>query len=276
MRFKKLTIWFLMLSFGGIIYVNLTAFEDGIVGYTKKTEPTFGCGCHGLDSSPGTLVEILGPSQVAFGQTATFQLRITRLGMNAGGTDIAAKYGEVYVSPLDTSLRRDSTNISLAYELTHRYPKLDQSDTVIWTFQYQAPLIGVIDTIFANGNAVDNDGHSENDFWNWAASKVINLVVGIEGNSNVVSNFKLNQNYPNPFNPVTKISFNLYKPDVVSLSLFDISGKEIAKLINNVYYQSGEQEIVLDASRFNLSSGIYFYKLQTSTNSEVKKMVLNK
>lgn len=276
MRFKKFTIWLLMLSFGGILYINLTAFEDGIVGYTKKTEPTFGCGCHGLDASPGTSVTILGPSQVVFGQTATFQVRVVRFGMNAAGTDISARFGNVLLSPLDTTLKRDSTNISLAYELTHKFPKLDQSDTVIWTFQYQAPIIGITDTIFANGNAVDHDGHSENDFWNWADNKVIHLVVGIEGNSSVVSNFKLNQNYPNPFNPVTKISFNLYKPDVVNLSLFDISGKEIAKLINNKYYQSGEQEIILDASRFNLSSGIYFYKLQTSTNSEVKKMVLNK
>lgn len=265
-----------MLSFGGFVYINLTAFSNGIVGYTKKTEPTFGCGCHGLDPTPETNVQIIGPSQVGFGQTVTFQLRIVKFGMNAGGTDIAAKFGNLLLSPLDSTLRRDSTNVSMAYELTHKFPKLDQNDTVTWTFQYQAPLIGVIDTIFANGNAVNNNGSSDDDYWNYASNKVINLVVGIEGNSSTVSNFKLNQNYPNPFNPVTKIKFNLYKQDVVSLSVFDVSGREIAKLINNVHYQAGEQEILFDAGKFNLSSGIYFYKLQTSTSSEVKKMVLNK
>ncbi len=88
--------------------------------------------------------------------------------------------------------------------------------------------------------------------------------------------FKLYQNYPNPFNPTTTIRFDI--PNVgthhdVSLKIYDIIGREVATLVNEPK-EVGSYEVVLDAS--NLASGIYFYKLQASNFSSVKKLVLMK
>ena len=80
--------------------------------------------------------------------------------------------------------------------------------------------------------------------------------------------------YPNPFNPTTTISFSLGKSAKISLRVFDVLGKEIAVLIDYQNLNAGNHEIRFDAS--TLSSGMYFYRLQTSEVSLVKKMILMK
>jgi uncharacterized delta-60 repeat protein len=98
--------------------------------------------------------------------------------------------------------------------------------------------------------------------------------VGINQIVNSVANaFELKQNYPNPFNPVTKINYELPITNYVSLKIFDISGKIVFILVNQVQTQ-GSYEVSFDAS--NLTSGIYFYKLQTNSFSATKKMLLVK
>lgn len=87
----------------------------------------------------------------------------------------------------------------------------------------------------------------------------------------------LSQNYPNPFNPTTTIRFNI--PDVGSglaqtvLKVFDILGNEVATLLND-YKPAGTYEVNFDAS--HLSSGVYFYRLQSGIFSDIKKMILLK
>ncbi len=86
-------------------------------------------------------------------------------------------------------------------------------------------------------------------------------------------NFNLEQNYPNPFNPSTVISFKLSVSSFVSLKIFDILGREISTLVNEEK-QPGNYEVTFDASK--LSSGIYFYTLQSGSFVETKKMILIK
>ncbi|MGB9697143.1 MAG: T9SS type A sorting domain-containing protein [Ignavibacteria bacterium] len=85
--------------------------------------------------------------------------------------------------------------------------------------------------------------------------------------------FSLSQNYPNPFNTMTVIKYALKKRSYVNLKLYDIKGKEIFKLVEQVQ-DIGEYEYRLDAS--NLSSGIYFYRLNVNGFTDVKKMLLLK
>ena len=89
----------------------------------------------------------------------------------------------------------------------------------------------------------------------------------------IPSNFELAQNYPNPFNPVTSIKYSLPNDGLVTITVYDITGKEIKKLVNEVK-KAGYYSISFNAS--NLSSGIYFYKLNTSDFAQTKKMVLIK
>jgi len=85
--------------------------------------------------------------------------------------------------------------------------------------------------------------------------------------------FALLQNYPNPFNPVTKIKYAVSIRQYTTLKVYNILGREVATLVNE-YQAAGNYEVKFDAS--NLSSGVYFYKLQSGNFVQTKKLLLMK
>ncbi len=85
--------------------------------------------------------------------------------------------------------------------------------------------------------------------------------------------FSLSQNYPNPFNPETNISYSIPSEQFVRLIIYDLTGKEILTLINEVK-PPGRYEITFNAT--SLSSGIYFYKIAAGSFEEVKRMTVVK
>ncbi|MBS1518937.1 MAG: T9SS type A sorting domain-containing protein [Bacteroidetes bacterium] len=85
--------------------------------------------------------------------------------------------------------------------------------------------------------------------------------------------YQLSQNFPNPFNPVTVINFQLPLNGTVKLSVFNILGQEVKTLLND-FRQAGNYSIEFNAA--DLSSGIYYYKLQTGNFSDIKSMILIK
>ena len=95
----------------------------------------------------------------------------------------------------------------------------------------------------------------------------------IQNRVGIPNTFSLSQNYPNPFNPVTKISFSIPNNSYTKLTVYDISGKQVAELINSEL-DAGSYNIDFDAS--HLSSGTYFYRMESGSFAEVKKMVLVK
>ncbi len=97
--------------------------------------------------------------------------------------------------------------------------------------------------------------------------------LSIDGQSEVPHQFALDQNYPNPFNPTTTIRFALTLQAPTSLTVFDILGKEVATLVNSVL-EAGRYSIAFDAAK--LSSGTYFYKLQSGNNVAIKKLMVVK
>ena len=96
-------------------------------------------------------------------------------------------------------------------------------------------------------------------------------VIGINGISiNTPNAFLLYQNYPNPFNPETNIKFDLPESGLVSLKVYDIIGREVAELINEVL-KRGSYSVNFEPH--NLASGIYIYTLKSNDFSTSKKMV---
>ncbi len=87
------------------------------------------------------------------------------------------------------------------------------------------------------------------------------------------SQYNLSQNYPNPFNPTTSISYGLKVNGKVRLSVYDLTGKEVAVLVDGIQ-TAGNHEVQFDGT--NLTSGIYFYKLQTAEKVITRKMTLIK
>lgn len=89
----------------------------------------------------------------------------------------------------------------------------------------------------------------------------------------VPAKYSLAQNYPNPFNPSTIINYQLSINSFVTLKVYDISGREVKTLVNEVK-DAGYYSVQFDAK--NLSSGTYFYKITTDKFSDVKKMIVVK
>jgi len=107
----------------------------------------------------------------------------------------------------------------------------------------------------------------------WIAAGKPTTSVGTAG-STVPAQFNLTQNYPNPFNPTTTIEFTLSENSNVSLKIFDVLGREVAALVDGEMKSGIIHQVQFDASK--LSSGLYFYRLDAGTNSQVKKLVLMK
>jgi photosystem II stability/assembly factor-like uncharacterized protein len=83
--------------------------------------------------------------------------------------------------------------------------------------------------------------------------------------------FALDQNYPNPFNPSTTISFTLDRDGFVSLNVYDVAGRVVATILNKAM-TAGSYDVGFNAS--GLSSGVYFYKLNTADQVMTRKMIL--
>lgn len=103
--------------------------------------------------------------------------------------------------------------------------------------------------------------------------------IGINNISNLVpEKNELYQNYPNPFNPATNIKFDITKKGLVTLKVYDILGKEVATLVNEVL-SPGYYSVPFSVNQLNanqISSGIYFYKITSDEFTEIKKMLFIK
>jgi hypothetical protein len=104
-----------------------------------------------------------------------------------------------------------------------------------------------------------------------AANCVITGIPFIQ--TQVIREYRLFQNYPNPFNPVTKISYDIPKQGFVSIKIYDMLGKEVATLVNE---NKGIGSYIVDFDGSSLSSGVYFYRLESNGFIATKKMMLIK
>ena len=141
-----------------------------------------------------------------------------------------------------------------------------------------------------NNKAYEPSGYAITDslgytfFWNEGGNyycmgfivdgKTYGTVTQVMTNSNDSPNkFELSQNYPNPFNPTTTISFALPSRSLVSLKVFDILGREVATIVSE---EMAAGSYTRQWNAANMSSGVYFYRLQAGTYSEAKKLLLLK
>jgi len=97
--------------------------------------------------------------------------------------------------------------------------------------------------------------------------------VSPSGAATLPTRFALDQNYPNPFNPTTTFSFDLPGSSHATLAVFDILGREVARVVNETL-PAGSYARTFDASR--LASGMYIYRLTAGKYSETKRMMLLK
>ena len=157
---------------------------------------------------------------------------------------------------------------------------------------------GLIDYVTGTYTAYGNDGLHYNDSINKTPNNAVGQVIAdaleyssdhlpvfasfnfqsptsvqILADNNLPTQFVLYQNYPNPFNPSTTISYNLPTSNFIILKIYDVLGNEIITLVNE-QQQAGLHKIQFYAN--NLSSGMYFYTLNSGSQTLTKKMILIK
>ena len=149
--------------------------------------------------------------------------------------------------------------------LLHNY----DSTSGIITFSAQTGFWGIV---YFNVTVIDDSGAFDMDT---LIIKVENVITNIEDllAEKLPMSFSLSQNYPNPFNSITTIEFALPKTEYVRLILYNILGKEVASLVSRQLLP-GNYKYTWDVS--NLSSGIYYYKIEAGVFQQVRKMVLLK
>ena len=143
-----------------------------------------------------------------------------------------------------------------------------------YLYDYDRRLIqyyrDTLDAAYPNTAAAytgSTEGHPVGDL-NWFPQ-----FLGVEQIDNLPSSFELFQNYPNPFNPTTNIKFKLEKSGLVTLNVYNVLGQKVVNLVNEEL-NFGTHQVSFDAS--SLSSGVYFYKLESGKQTNVKKMMLLK
>jgi hypothetical protein len=143
------------------------------------------------------------------------------------------------------------------------------SDTGKTWIELTTPDIG----IFRDIEMVDSQ-HG----WIVGEKGIIHLSTGAISSANIEKTldltFALNQNFPNPFNSRTRITFNIERPDIVSLMIYNLVGEEVTSLLKNIAYSIGYHSLEFDAD--GLSNGIYFYQLITSQGIQTKRMIILK
>jgi hypothetical protein len=160
---------------------------------------------------------------------------------NNSGFDVERKYGSGEWTKLGNVHGNGSSNLSHSYSF---------EDKNLSTGNYSYRL-----------KQIDYNGNFE--YFNLSGEVIIG----------VPAKFDVGQNYPNPFNPSTSINYQLPAADYVSLKIYDMTGREVMQLVNEVK-QAGYYTVKFDASK--LTSGMYFYKIQSGEFSSIKKMMLVK
>ncbi|MBN1633975.1 MAG: T9SS type A sorting domain-containing protein [Ignavibacteria bacterium] len=107
--------------------------------------------------------------------------------------------------------------------------------------------------------------------WNWTLPYFMTSIKPI--GTEIPGTFSLEQNYPNPFNQSSIINFQCSITGNVNIKVFDITGREVATLVNEIL-KPGTYQISFNAG--NLPSGIYFYRMQAEYFTDVRKMILKK
>ena len=166
-----------------------------------------------------------------------------------------------------------------AQEIYGKYVYGDYVSGNIWTLEYDGGNVSNTLLFPTNYNISTFAVDQENDlyFADYSSGKIYKFTgtpTDIENNT-LPDKFELKQNYPNPFNPETSIEYKVGSIEFVSLKIYDVIGKEVVTLVNELQ-RPGIYSVRLSAIDYQLSSGIYFYKLIAGNFSQTKKMLLLK
>lgn len=262
---------FLFLAFVSIVIIA-NVDEADLIGCTELNG--YGCVCHTTEIDTSVNVWVDGPDSLFVGQTGIYKMFMAGGPAEAGGYNVAGKFGEmILVDTLSFQHPLAMNELTQAFSLPFPTPQ----DTIYWEFGYKAlESFPEWDTIYSCGLSLVWDSIPDfHDRWNFGPKFPIKILSVTENDdlTELPEAFVLYQNYPNPFNPSTQIRFRIAEFGLVSLKVFDVLGKEVATLLNEERFP-GEYTVTFDGA--GLTSGIYLYKIEVRNLSETSKMLLLK
>ncbi len=235
------------------------------------------------DQTPDTM--ILHTASVFENKIYVFSGSTTSL--LAGLTPTSAVYSfapppaaPILIEPLNNAILSSETaqfiwNQSYA-EVTKYWFEIDKTDQFTTSF---------IDSSITDTTYIYSDLQNGQHYWwrvkalnslgwgDFSEVRTFDIVTSVEEDNQLPVEFSLEQNYPNPFNPSTKIKYSVPQSSKVVIKVFDVLGSEVATLVNEEK-AVGSYEVEFIAN--NVTSGIYFYKLQAGSFVETKKMIILK
>jgi predicted GH43/DUF377 family glycosyl hydrolase len=111
------------------------------------------------------------------------------------------------------------------------------------------------------------------DGWTYWKDTVSQVVTGVDDIKQAPLSYNLSQNYPNPFNPSTTIKYSVPKASFVHLTVYNVIGQQVAELVNHEQ-SPGKYSVTFDGA--NVTSGIYFYRIEAGSFVQTNKMILLK
>jgi hypothetical protein len=229
-----------------VIFMALSSIAlsrgSGITGYTMKTNPTGSGGCH---------------SSAAMNAVLTIKVPASFTVTETNGIDNAVLRSSL--TPIGTSTKAGANG-----ELTQ-----PSAGAGTYAFTYTVQATAGFDTLHATGVSGGFTGS-----WNHAPrfAITVSLLTGIEEQT-APPHFSLAQNFPNPFNPMTMIEYTVPAPGKHTLTVFDMSGREVKTLVND-FQDPGAYRMAFNGS--GLASGVFLCRLTTDSQTAIRKLVLLK
>lgn len=200
-----------------------------------------------------------------------FDVRFNGFGIFPFGQGLKQDYRRLSQDALrDTHLVKfQASEPSQGYPITLRWSPSEITaiwDSVVLTDLFWNGWLFWVNMSHQDSFVIQNPGI--NGITLWTRRHSLTDVTAVEG---LPEQFSLSQNYPNPFNPSTRIEYQLPHKEFVSLRVFDVLGREVALLVNEVQ-SPGTHSVEFSAT--GLASGVYFYRLESGGFVETKRLVL--
>lgn len=247
-------------------------WADNVLGTNKNLiENNTIVGNSSLNGTPGILsaysANLTVRNNIIWGNTGPGNIQMLNSGSTLTATYNDVQFGYTGAGNINVYPQFSDSN----FVLLNSSPCIDAGDS---SSVYNDPS----DPVNPGNGKFPSKGTIRNDMGAYGGplSSVIAIVkvIGIKNiNTEMPEGFNLIQNYPNPFNPETVIKFKIDKQNTVTLKIYDVTGREVASLLNT-RLNSGTYEITFDGK--DLPSGAYIYKLTSGNNSISKVMALIK
>ena len=265
-----------------------------VTGGSQQTSSSFYCATVKYDSSGNVIwIKRMYPPNVGF-DIAVDEVQNVYITGRSSGNNCTAKLDingnimwtktypttDSYATNISVLILDSVNNVYVSANIdSNRYTrygaiKYDNNGNQLFVVNYHYTNVEfnyVIDMAIDKKGSVYLTGTSNNAY---ATVKFSPIPTGIYENNFIPDKYLLSQNYPNPFNPNTIINYQLSMPRNIKLKVYDVLGNEVASLVNEKK-EPGSYEVEFHAG--NLSSGIYFYRLEVEGNViDTKRMVLLK